>query len=59
MAIQGERIRILNDVEPRGDGAYVLYLLQQANRATFNPALELAIEEAKATRAAAAAPIGV
>ncbi len=38
--------RILNDVEPRGDGAYVLYLLQQANRATFNPALELAIEEA-------------
>ena len=45
MAIQGERIRILNDVEPREDGAYVLYLLQQANRATFNPALELAIEE--------------
>ncbi|MBP2496753.1 deoxyribodipyrimidine photo-lyase [Methylobacterium radiotolerans] len=46
MAIQGERVRILNDVEPGGDGAYVLYLLQQANRATFNPALELAIEEA-------------
>ncbi|MCJ2087659.1 deoxyribodipyrimidine photo-lyase [Methylobacterium sp. E-005] len=46
MAIQGERIRVLNDVEPRADGAYVLYLLQQANRATFNPALEYAIEEA-------------
>ncbi|MCJ2017647.1 deoxyribodipyrimidine photo-lyase [Methylobacterium sp. E-065] len=46
MAIQSERIRVLNDVEPREDGAYVLYLLQQANRASFNPALELAIEEA-------------
>ena len=46
MAIQGERIRVLNDVAPRADGTYVLYLLQQANRATFNPALELAIEEA-------------
>jgi deoxyribodipyrimidine photo-lyase len=46
MAIQGERIRVLNDVEPRADGRYVLYLLQQANRAQFNPALELAIEEA-------------
>ena len=46
MAIQGERIRVLNDVEPRRDGRYVLYLLQQANRARFNPALELAIDEA-------------
>ena len=46
MAIQGERIRVLNDVAPRGDGHYVLYLLQQANRAHFNPALEFAIEEA-------------
>ena len=46
MAIQGERIRVLNDVEPRADGRYVLYLLQQANRAQFNPALEFAIEEA-------------
>ncbi|MCJ2059578.1 deoxyribodipyrimidine photo-lyase [Methylobacterium sp. J-048] len=46
MAIQGERIRVLNDVEPRKDGRYVLYLLQQANRAQFNPALEFAIEEA-------------
>ncbi len=45
MAIQGERIRVLNDAEPRAGGRYVLYLLQQANRARFNPALELAIEE--------------
>lgn len=46
MAIQGQRIRVLKDVEPRPGGAYVLYLLQQANRAHHNPALELAIEEA-------------
>lgn len=46
MAIQGERIRVLHDVEPDGKGAYVLYLLQQANRSRFNPALEFAIEEA-------------
>ncbi len=46
MAIQGERIRVLNDVEPDSDGRYVLYLLQQANRARFNHALEFAIEEA-------------
>jgi deoxyribodipyrimidine photo-lyase len=46
MAIQAGRIRVLKDVEPRGDGRYVLYLLQQANRAHENPALELAIEEA-------------
>ena len=45
IAIQAGRIRILNDVAPRADGAYVLYLLQQANRAHFNPALEFAIEE--------------
>ncbi|GBU17828.1 MULTISPECIES: deoxyribodipyrimidine photo-lyase [Methylobacterium] len=46
MAIQSQRIRVLNDAEARSDGAYVLYLLQQANRAHFNPALEFAIEEA-------------
>ena len=45
MAIQPARIRILNDVAPRSEAAYVLYLMQQANRADFNPALELAIEE--------------
>ncbi|MCJ2036531.1 deoxyribodipyrimidine photo-lyase [Methylobacterium sp. J-068] len=46
MAIQAGRIRILKDVEPRRAGRYVLYLLQQANRAHNNPALEYAIEEA-------------
>ena len=46
MAVQGERIRVLNDAEPRADGRYVLYLMQQANRARFNPALEFAIDEA-------------
>ncbi|GJE57979.1 deoxyribodipyrimidine photo-lyase [Methylobacterium trifolii] len=46
MAIHGGRIRVLKDVAPRDGGRYVLYLLQQANRARHNPALELAIEEA-------------
>jgi deoxyribodipyrimidine photo-lyase len=46
MTIQAGRIRVLNDVEPRADGAYVVYLLQQANRAHFNPALEYAVAEA-------------
>lgn len=46
MGIQAGRIRILREAEPRADGRYVLYLLQQANRAHENPALELAIEEA-------------
>ncbi|KQP41008.1 deoxyribodipyrimidine photolyase [Methylobacterium sp. Leaf104] len=46
MAIQAGRIRLLKDAEPRAEGRYVLYLLQQANRAHENPALELAIEEA-------------
>ncbi|NEU13398.1 deoxyribodipyrimidine photolyase [Methylobacterium sp. BTF04] len=46
MAIQAGRLNILNDVAPRADGAYVVYLLQQANRAHGNPALEYAVEEA-------------
>ena len=46
MTIEDGRIRILADAEPRADGAYVLYLLQQANRAHFNPALEYAVAEA-------------
>ena len=46
MAIQEKRFRVLNDAAPRQGGTYVLYLLQQANRAHENPALELAIEEA-------------
>ncbi|GEP11523.1 deoxyribodipyrimidine photo-lyase [Methylobacterium gnaphalii] len=50
MAIQAMRLKALNDVEPREGGSYVLYLLQQANRADFNPALEFAIEEANRLR---------
>ncbi|GAA0248211.1 hypothetical protein LNAOJCKE_0271 [Methylorubrum aminovorans] len=46
MAIQPARIRVLNDQPPRDRSEYVLYLMQQAMRVPFNPALELAIEEA-------------
>ncbi|TXN64792.1 deoxyribodipyrimidine photo-lyase [Methylobacterium sp. WL6] len=45
MAIHDKRFRVLNDAAPRQGGTYVLYLLQQANRAHHNPALEFAIEE--------------
>ena len=40
--IEAERIRRLNDRSER-HGAYVLYWMQQSQRASFNPALELAI----------------
>ncbi|CAO4167798.1 deoxyribodipyrimidine photo-lyase [Methylorubrum populi] len=46
MAIQSARIRLLRDVPPREKASYVLYLMQQAMRVPFNPALELAVEEA-------------
>lgn len=46
MTIEPGRVRVLNDVPPDHNGAYVLYLMQQANRAYFNPALELAVKEA-------------
>lgn len=46
MAIQSARIRVLRDAPPQDDADYVLYLMQQSQRAAFNPALELAIEEA-------------
>ncbi len=48
MAIQASRIRVLNEAEPREGADYVLYLMHQAMRAGFNPALELAVEEANA-----------
>ena len=41
--IEAERIRLLNDDAPDRDGAYVLYWMQNAQRASFNPALEHAI----------------
>ena len=50
MTIQPARIRVLNDVPPREGADYVLYLMQQAMRVPFNPALELAIEEANRLR---------
>ena len=46
MTIDPCRIRVLKQAPSDTDGRYVLYLLQQANRAYNNPALELAIEEA-------------
>ncbi len=44
--IQSSRIRTLCDAPERTDGRYVLYWMQQSQRASFNPALELAVEEA-------------
>lgn len=46
--IQSTRIKILHDAPPREDGRYVLYWMQQSQRAGGNPALEFAIEEANA-----------
>ena len=47
--IQPERIKSLNDKAAK-DGAYVLYWMQQSQRASGNPALELAISEANQRR---------
>jgi len=41
--IEQQRIRRRNDASP-GDGRYVLYWMQQSQRAMHNPALEYAIE---------------
>ncbi|KQT45453.1 deoxyribodipyrimidine photolyase [Methylobacterium sp. Leaf456] len=48
MAIQSARIRTLRDEPPREGADYVLYLMQQSQRAAFNPALEFAVEKAGA-----------
>jgi deoxyribodipyrimidine photo-lyase len=48
MTIQPTRIQILNEAEPQAGGAYVLYWMQQSQRAAFNPALEHALDEANA-----------
>ena len=47
--IQPERIKSLNDIAAK-NGAYVLYWMQQSQRASANPALELAISEANQRR---------
>jgi deoxyribodipyrimidine photo-lyase len=46
MPIEPSRIRVLNQAEPRPGGAYVLYWMQQSQRAEFNPALEYAVHRA-------------
>src|SRR3954463_15597840 len=48
MSVQSSRTRVLNEAESRRSGRYVLYWMQQSQRARFNPALELAIDEANA-----------
>ena len=45
MAIQSARITALNSAAPR-TGDYVLYWMQQSQRASGNPVLEYAVEEA-------------
>lgn len=46
--IDPERIRVLNDKPPAPGGSYVLYWMQQSQRAEWNHALEYAIAEANA-----------
>ncbi len=43
--IHGERIQFLNDAERSGSGKYVLYWMQQAQRARTNHALEFAVRK--------------
>ncbi|NCD23473.1 MAG: deoxyribodipyrimidine photolyase, partial [Spartobacteria bacterium] len=47
--IPAARIHRLDD-RPPARGRYVLYWMQQAQRAEFNPALEYAVEQANALR---------
>ena len=44
--IQPERVQTLNEAEVAADGAYVLYWMQQAQRAELNHALEYAVHRA-------------
>ncbi len=46
--IQSTRLKLLVDAPPRPGARYVLYWMQQSQRAEFNPALEYALEEANA-----------
>jgi deoxyribodipyrimidine photo-lyase len=47
--VEPERITALND-KPEGRGAYVLYWMQQSQRAVHNPALEVAVRAANRLR---------
>ncbi|UTP38876.1 deoxyribodipyrimidine photo-lyase [Phenylobacterium sp. LH3H17] len=40
------RLKVLVDAPARPEGSYVLYWMQQSQRAAFNPALEYALEQA-------------
>ena len=44
--IEDTRVRKLNDLPPREKGEYVLYWMQQSERAEHNPALEHAARRA-------------
>lgn len=44
--MDSDRLSILNDAPADPDGSYVLYWMQQSQRADFNPALEHAVREA-------------
>jgi deoxyribodipyrimidine photo-lyase len=46
--IQSQRLSVLADRPERAGGAYVLYWMQQSQRAAYNPALEYAVERANA-----------
>ena len=48
--IQPERVQVLHDAEVRADGRYVLYWMQQAQRAELNHALEYAVHRANELR---------
>ena len=48
MTIEPQRVRPLNEAPPREKAAYVLYWMQQSQRAVHNPALEWAVGEANA-----------
>lgn len=46
--ISSARLKVLVDAPVRTDASYVLYWMQQSQRADFNPALEYALEQANA-----------
>jgi deoxyribodipyrimidine photo-lyase len=46
MSPESSRLKVLVDAPARTDGDYVLYWMQQSQRAEFNPALDCALEQA-------------
>lgn len=48
LVIQSTRLKVLCEAPVRPEGRYVLYWMQAAQRAGFNPALEYAVEQAQA-----------